>query len=156
MRLVLDTDVLVAGSRSRTGASRILPQAVETGIVQALISAPIALEYEAVVTRAEQLVAMSLTRTAIAVYLDDFVARAEWISPFYNHGGLILDPDDDKFVTTAINANAEAIVTFNIRDYVPRDGRVTGLGILVCRPGDILRRLSWRPSATSPFGSLFH
>jgi len=156
MRLVLDTDVLVAGLRSRTGASRILPQAVETSIVQALISAPIALEYEAVLTRAEQLVAISLTRTATAVYLDDFVARAEWISPFYNHGGLILDPNDDKFVTAAINANAEAIVTFNIRDYVPRDGRVTGLGILVCRPGDILRRLSWRPSATSPFGSLFH
>jgi hypothetical protein len=58
--------------------------------------------------------------------------------------------------TAAINGNAEAIVTFNIRDYVPRDGRVTGLGINVCRPGDILWRLSWRPSATLPFGYLRH
>jgi hypothetical protein len=73
-----------------------------------------------------------------------------------NHGGIVCDPDDDKFVTAAINDNAEAITTFNIRDYVPRDGRVTGLGILVCRPGDILRSLSWRPSATSPFGFLPH
>jgi hypothetical protein len=74
----------------------------------------------------------------------------------YNHGGLIRDPNDDKFVTAAINGSADAITTFNIRDYVPRDGRVTGLGILVCRPGDILRRLSWRPSATSPSASLLH
>jgi predicted nucleic acid-binding protein len=69
---------------------------------------------------------------------------------------MIHDPNDDKFVTAAINGNAEAIVTFNIRDYVPRDGRVTGLGIEVCRPGTILRRLSWRPSATLPFGYLRH
>jgi hypothetical protein len=75
---------------------------------------------------------------------------------YYNHGGLIRDPNDDKFVTAAINGSAEAIITFNIKDYVPRDSRVTGLGIQVCRPGDILRRLSWRPSATSPSGSLLH
>jgi hypothetical protein len=82
--------------------------------------------------------------------------RAEEVSPYYNHGGMVRDPDDDKFVTAAINGRAEAIATFNIRDYVPRDGRVTGLGMIVCRPGDILRRLSWRPSATSRFVSLLH
>ena len=83
-------------------------------------------------------------------------ARSDEVSPYYNHGGMVRDPDDDKFVTAPINGNAEAIVTFNIRDCVPRDGRVTGLGILVGRPGDILRRLSWRPLATSHFGFLPH
>ena|ERR1051326_3850531 len=156
MRLVLDTDVLVAGLRSQNGASRILLQAVEAAVIQPLISAATILEYEAVLTRTEQLVAMRLTHAAIDAYLDGFVGKAEWISPFYNHGGLIVDPNDDKFVTAAINGMADAIVTFNVRDYVPRDGRVTGLGITVCRPGDIVRRLAWRPSATLPFGSLFH
>ena len=59
-------------------------------------------------------------------------------------------------MTAAINGMADALVTFNIRDYIPRDHRITGFGINVCRPGDILRRLSWRPSVTSRFGSLPH
>jgi putative PIN family toxin of toxin-antitoxin system len=150
----MDTDVLVAGLRSRTGASRILLQAVEAGVICPLVSVATFLEYEAVLTRTEQLMAMRLMRADVDVFLDAFLARSEEVSPYYNHGGMILDPDDDKFVTAAINGNAEAIVTFNIRDYVPRDGRLTGLGMIVCRPGDILRRLSWRPSATSPFVSL--
>jgi predicted nucleic acid-binding protein len=129
---------------------------VEAGVIQPLVSVATVLEYEAVLTRAEQLAAMQLTRATVDAYLDDFMAAADEVSPFYNHGGIVRDPNDDKFVTAALNGNAEAIVTFNIRDYVPRDGRIPGLGILVCRPGEILRRLSWRPSATSRFGSLPH
>jgi predicted nucleic acid-binding protein len=152
----MDTDVLVAGLRSHTGASRILLQAVEAGVIQPLISVATVLEYEAVLTREEQFDAMHHPRAELHVWLDSFVARAEEVSQYYNHGGMVLDPNDDKFVTAAINGNAEAITTFNIRDYVPRDGRVTGLGIDVCRPGDILRRISWRPSVTLPFGYLRH
>jgi putative PIN family toxin of toxin-antitoxin system len=156
MRLVMDADVLVAGLRSRAGASRILLHAVDAGVIQPLISVATVLEYEAELTRPEQLMAMRLTHGDIDVFLGRLGAVAEQVSPYYNHGGMIRDPNDDKFITAAINGNADAIVTFNIRDYVPRDSRVTGLGIDVCRPGDILRRLSWRPSATSPFGFLPH
>ena len=130
--------------------------AVDAGVIRPLVSVATVLEYEAVLTRTEHLVAMALTHADAYAFLGHFVARSEEISPYYNHGGLVLDPDDDKFATAAINGNADAIETFNIRDYVPRDGRVTGLGIIVCRPGDILRRLSWRPSATSPFDFLLH
>jgi predicted nucleic acid-binding protein len=130
--------------------------AVEAGVIRPLISVATVLEYEAVLTRMEQLMAMRFTQADVDVFLDGFVAKAEEVSPYYNHGGMIRDPNDDKFVTAAINGNADAIVTFNIRDYVPRDGRITGLGMVVCRPGDILRRLSWRPSATSPFAFLLH
>jgi putative PIN family toxin of toxin-antitoxin system len=154
MRLVIDTDVLVAGLRSRTGASRILLLMVEAGVVLPLISVATVLEYEAVLTRTEQLRAMRLLHADIDAFLDAFIARSEEVSPFYNHGGEVRDPNDAMFVTAAINGNAEAIVTFNIRDYVPRDSRITGLGITVCPPGEILRRVSWRPSATSHFASL--
>ena len=134
----MDTDVLVAG------------------IVQPLVSVATVLEYEAVLTREDQLIAMHAAREYVEGFLDRFLAMATEVSPYYNHGGLIRDPNDDKFVTAAINGSAEAIITFNIRDYVPRDGRVTGRGILVCHPGDLLRRLSWRPLATSPSASLLH
>ena len=152
----MDTDVLVAGLRSRTGASRILLQAIEAGIILPLISVATVLEYEEVLMRPQQLNAMDLTPADIDAFLDALIARSEEVSPYYNHGGEIRDPNDEKFVTAALNGQAEAIVTFNVKDYVPRDSRVTGLGITVCRPGELLRRLSWRPSATSPFASLLH
>ena len=104
----------------------------------------------------DSLMAMHLTHADVETFLDGFIARSEEVSPLYNHGGVVRDPDDAKFVTAAINGNADAIVTFNIRDYVPRDSRITGLGITVCRPGDILRRDSWPRSAISPFASLLH
>jgi hypothetical protein len=33
-------------------------------------------------------------------------------------------------------------VTFNVADYTPVDERQTDLGIVICRPGDILRRFT--------------
>jgi len=108
-----------------------------------------------VLTRDEQLIAMHVTREYIEAFLDRFMEKATEVFPYYSHGGLILDPNDDMFVTAAINGSADAIVTFNVRDYVARDARI-GLGINVCRPGDILRRLSWRPSVTLPSGYLLH
>ena len=55
MRLVLDTDVIVAGLRSDRGASRqLLKFAFEQRFIL-LASVPLMLEYEAVLTRPEQL-----------------------------------------------------------------------------------------------------
>ncbi len=152
----MDTDVLAAGLRSRTGASRILLLAVEACVIRPLVSVATVLEYEDVLTRPQHLMAAGLTYADVEAFLDGFIARSEEVSPFYNHGGIVRDPDDDKFVTAALNGNAEAIVTFNIRDYVPRDSRITGLGITVCRPGDLLRSDIWPRSAISPFVSLLH
>jgi len=84
----MDTDVLVAGLRSRTGASRILLQAVDAGVIQPLVSVATVLEYEAVLTREDQLVAMHAAREDVEGFLDRFVAVATEVSPYYNHGGL--------------------------------------------------------------------
>ncbi|TWB67856.1 PIN domain-containing protein [Nitrospirillum amazonense] len=47
MRLVLDTDVIVAALRSPSGASSALPLAADDGIVQLLATVPLFIEYEA-------------------------------------------------------------------------------------------------------------
>ncbi|MES1158333.1 MAG: PIN domain-containing protein [Terricaulis silvestris] len=48
------------------------------------------------------------------------------------------DPGDDHVLETALNGGAEAIVTFNLRDFVVPAQR---FGLPVLRPGDILRVL---------------
>jgi predicted nucleic acid-binding protein len=81
MRLVLDTDVLVAGLRSHTGASRILLQAIEAGAIQPLVSVATVLEYEAVLTRDEQLDAMHAGREYVERFLDRVMEKAIEVSP---------------------------------------------------------------------------
>ena len=54
-RVVLDTNVLVAASRSSQGASYALLQALRNRQFIILLSVPLMLEYEAVLKRPEQL-----------------------------------------------------------------------------------------------------
>lgn len=154
MRLVLDTDVVLSGLRSTVGASRILLLAIEAGVVTPLVSVDTVVEYEAVLKRAEHLEASRLDASDVDIFLDAFVAHADPVAPHFSYRPSIRDPDDEIFVSVAVNGRADALVTFNVADYAPIDDRETGLGIVICRPGDILRRLTWRPSATSPFGFL--
>ena len=51
MRVVLDTNVVVAGLRGRTGACAELLRRVLTGELEAAASTALLLEYEAVATR---------------------------------------------------------------------------------------------------------
>lgn len=47
------------------------------------------------------------------------------------------DPSDEMVLEAAINGRADAIVTFNVKDFGPA-GR---FGVSVVRPGDLLRRM---------------
>ena len=151
MRLVLDTDVVLSGLRSTVGASRLLLLALEAGVVTPLVSVAIVIEYEAVLKREEHLAASRLDANDVDIFLDTFVAHAEHVAPHFSYRPSIRDPDDEIFVSVAINGRADALVTFNVADYAPIGERETDLGIVICWPGDILRRLTWRPSATLPF-----
>lgn len=149
MRLVLDTDVMLSGLMSRMGASRVILIAAWEGVVTPLVSLSTLLEYEAVLKRPGNLIAMGLSRAEVDRFLDQWTVLAERVEPHFSWRPSIRDPDDELFVDVALNGAADMIVTFNLRDFRPADDRNPGLGIPVGRPGDVLGRLEWRPSATS-------
>ena len=68
-RVVLDTNILVAGSRSRNGASFALLLALKNGQFTALASVPLMLEYEAVLKRPEQLTVSGRTEATTDAFL---------------------------------------------------------------------------------------
>lgn len=148
-RVVVDTDVVLSGLRSPTGASRLVLRAIREGAVTLLASVAIMLEYEAVLTRPEHLAAARLSQGDIAAFLDGLALLAEPVAPGFSHRPAIRDPDDELFVEAAVNGRADALVTFNLGDYLPVDDRAIPLGISICRPGEFLRRLTWRPSTTT-------
>src|SRR5581483_2738918 len=95
MRLVLDTTIMVAAIRSDAGASRRLLVAVLQGECTLMVSVPLIMEYEAVMTRAEHLSAARLSVADVAA-LPDAVARvAEPVRLAFLWRPMLEDPDDD-------------------------------------------------------------
>jgi putative PIN family toxin of toxin-antitoxin system len=142
MRWVLDTAALVAAIRSNLGAcNRLLTAALERRFTL-LVSTPMLIEYEAVMTRTEHLSASGLTADEVSVILDAVAAAAEPVRLAFLWRPAVRDPDDDMVLETAVNGRAEAIVTFNKRDFIPFAKR---FGVEVLSPGEAVKRLETRP-----------
>jgi len=142
MRLVLDTATMVAAIRSDSGASRrLLERALRREGVTPLVSVPLMIEYEAVMTRPEHLRVARLTAAEVGALLDAVAAVAERVRLAFLWRPLLADADDDMVLETAANGRAEGIVTFNRRDFAPR---VRQVGIAVLTPGEALKRLERR------------
>jgi predicted nucleic acid-binding protein len=82
-----------------------------------LLSVPLTLEYEAVLTRPQHLAACGLSNTEVGRVLDDLAAVARPVRLAFRWRPRLPDPDDDMILETAINGRASAIVTFNQRDF---------------------------------------
>jgi predicted nucleic acid-binding protein len=140
MKLVLDTAVMVAAIRSERGASRWLLRSALERIsgVKLLISVPLLIEYEAVMTRAEHLGPAGLSVADVGALLDAVVAVAEPVELAYLWRPALPDADDDMVLEVAANGRADAIVTFNLRDFARSKEQ---FGIAVWSPGDAAKRL---------------
>lgn len=141
MRLVLDTVILVAAFRSDRGASRQLLLAVLDGAVRPLVSVPLMIEYEAVLTRPEHLAAAAVTAQDVGVVLDTLAELIEPVRLEFLWRPLLPDVDDDMVMETAVNGRADAIVTFNRKDFESASGR---FGVEVTSPADALKRMNLR------------
>ncbi len=137
MRVVLDTDVVVAGLRSPTGASAELLRRVLKGEITPLISVALALEYEAICQLAEHRLASGATAEDITNLLDALMVKAIPVDIHYQWRPQLRDAGDEMVLETAVNGQAEAIVTFNLKDYGIAPSR---FGISVLTPADILRK----------------
>ncbi|MBL6617364.1 MAG: putative toxin-antitoxin system toxin component, PIN family [Reyranella sp.] len=138
MRLVFDTDVMVAAIRSDAGASRRVLQAFlerQRGLTL-LASVPLLFEYEAVMTRPEHLRAARLSLADVSALLDAVAATAEPVRLAYLWRPALRDVDDDMVLETAVNGAADGIVTFNRRDFAPAAGQ---FGVRVLLPGEAVR-----------------
>ena len=136
MRLVIDTDVVVAGLRSPSGASAELLRRVLGGRPLLLASVAIVLEYEAVVTRSEHLTRAGLTRDDALAVIDALAGVAEPVELHFRWRPQLRDANDEMLLEAAANGRADAIVTFNRRDFGAAPAR---FGIAVLSPGDVLR-----------------
>ena len=136
MRVVLDTNVVVAGLRSRQGASRLWLTSILRGEHTAIISVALMLEYEDVLSRADQLAAFKMTKDQIGRFLDGLCSVAEHASTANLWRPLLRDPNDEMVLEAAVQGNAEVILTFNARDFLGCER----FGIAALAPGPAWHR----------------
>ncbi|MGA3325520.1 MAG: putative toxin-antitoxin system toxin component, PIN family [Terriglobia bacterium] len=138
VRVVLDTDVVVAAMRSPRGASAAILRAARQGRATLLASMPLALEYEAVATRAEHRVAAGLSEREVEVFLTAVVALAEPITTHFLWRPQLRDPSDEMVLEAAVNGRADALVTFNVRDFGTAPAQ---FGVEILLPREAIRRI---------------
>jgi len=134
-RVVLDTNVVVAGLRSRRGASFRLLAEVGRGKFEIALSVPLVLEYEDALLRHGSVTGLS--RADVDSVLDYFCSVGHLQSIFFLWRPLLPDPKDDLVLEPAVAAGCKTVVTFNIRDFRGAEG----LGVSAQRPGDFLKAI---------------
>lgn len=138
MKVVLDTDVVVAGLRSPSGASAEVLRRVLRDELTILISVALALEYEAICHLAEHRLAAGASAQDVENMLDALMGKAIPVNIHYQWRPQLHDAADEMVLEAAVNGQADAIVTFNLRDYSTAPKR---FGIQLLTPSDFLRKV---------------
>jgi putative PIN family toxin of toxin-antitoxin system len=138
MRLVLDTNVPVTAIRSRRGAAAEVVKLIRRRELTMVATVALFIEYEAVLTRPEHLAAAGITVAEAENILDVLASVAEPVEPHFLWRPRLRDADDDMVLEAAVNGQAEAIATFNARDF---GGVAEEFGIEVLTPSEILKRM---------------
>lgn len=135
--MVLDTTVMVAALRSAAGASRQLLVAALEKRFELLLSVPLLIEYEGVLTRKEHLKAAGLKVAEVIELLDALARVAEPVVPNFRWRPMLRDPNDDMVFEVALNGQADMLVTFNKSDFE----QLSLWNVRIASPGEALRKL---------------
>jgi putative PIN family toxin of toxin-antitoxin system len=115
LRVVLDTNVLVAALRSRRGAANAIVQALYARRFIAVVSNTLCFEHHDVLARPD--IAPDLSVSEAEAWLDAFLRYVEFHEVDFLWRPHLPDPDDERVLDAAIAGNAQYIVTRNISDF---------------------------------------
>jgi putative PIN family toxin of toxin-antitoxin system len=127
-KLLIDTNILVAATRNRLGPSFALMQLVRSEKVTMCCSPALFLEYEEVLNRADQLAASGLLVSDMDAILNELAGKLVPVKTHYQWKPQLRDPADEMVLEAAVNAQVQAIVTYNLRDFGP--AKLFGIPVL--------------------------
>jgi putative PIN family toxin of toxin-antitoxin system len=134
-QVVLDTNVVYSGLRSRRGASFKALSLLGTGRFQIHLSVPLVLEYEEVLR--EQIQDLGLTEADISDVLDYMCQVGDLHEIHFLWRPRLKDPDDEMVLECAVKAGCDCIVTHNKADFQ----RVEPFGIELVTAQELLQQI---------------
>jgi putative PIN family toxin of toxin-antitoxin system len=134
MKIVIDTNVLVAALRSRRGASFKLVSFLPNNKFSIFISVPLVLEYEDALMRLESSV---ITDQEIRNFVDFLCEIGHHQEIFFLWRPFLVDPSDDHVLEVAVAAGCDAIVTYNKRDFKG----IERFGLRILNPRELLSEI---------------
>lgn len=132
-KVVLDTNVLVAGLRSRRGMAFRLLSMLGTGRFETVISVPLVFEYEDVLSRE----AIGVSASAASDVIDYLCKVSHRHEVKFLWRPFLKDPADDFVLELAVASQSEAIITHNVKDFKGAEQ----LGVHIRRPAEFLAQL---------------
>ena len=133
--MVLDTNVLVSGLRSKRGASYKLLTFLGSGRYVTAVSVPLVVEYEKALFDSRTKVPLS--RGDVGKFIDYICAISDKRKIYYLWRPCLPDPSDDMLLELAVAGRCDFVVTYNIRDF----RGVERFGIRVLKPDQFVNLL---------------
>jgi putative PIN family toxin of toxin-antitoxin system len=140
IRVVLDTNVLVAAARSRRGASFALVSSIPSAAFEPCLSVALYAEWQEVLTRPENLPPDRTADDALA-FLQYLASQSHLQEIHFLWRPFLRDADDDMVLELALAAGCRYIITHNVSDY---DGS-RELGVTAMGPRDFLKLVQAKP-----------
>ena len=140
MKAVLDTNVLVAATRSRQSASFALLSLLPDPRFQIVLSVALYTEWQDVLSRPENLPPGMGPEDALC-FLRYVTSIAHPQDVYYLWRPFLRDPNDDTVLECAVASSSRYLITHNLRDF----RKITELGVEPLTPADFLTRLRSTP-----------
>ncbi|MGB7088405.1 MAG: putative toxin-antitoxin system toxin component, PIN family [Phormidesmis sp.] len=134
-QIVIDTNVIVAGLRSKNGSAFRLLELVGGERFDIHLSVPLVLEYEEVLLR--ELPNFAINASDIQDFIDFHCVVADHHQIFFLWRPYLRDPKDDMVLELAVKARCDSVITYNLRDFVGIDK----FGITAVTPAKFLESI---------------
>ena len=140
LRVVLDTNILVAAARSRQGASFAIVSSIPSPEFLPCLSIGLYSEWQEVLTRPENL-PPGLTPDDALAFARSLASHCQLQDIHYRWRPFLSDADDDMVLELALAAGCRHIITHNVRDFAGSKQ----FGILATPPRDFLKLIRRTP-----------
>lgn len=133
-RIVIDTNVLVSGLRSKRGMSYRLLSFLGGRLYRPVVTVPLVVEYEK--SLCDPRTEVPFCSCDIGKYLNYFCSVSDCRKVHFLWRPFLRDTNDDMVLEAAVSGQCKYIVTFNMQDF--KD--LGKFGIVAITPGDFLKQ----------------
>jgi putative PIN family toxin of toxin-antitoxin system len=140
IRVVLDTNILVAAVRSRLGASFALVSSIPSKEFQPCLSVGLYAEWQDVLTRPENLPPGRTAEDALA-FIRYLAGQCHLQEIHFLWRPILADADDDMVLELAVAAGCRHIITHNVKDFRGSEQ----FGVTALAPRDFLNQIRKQP-----------